>query len=84
MRWAVDGWSPVCSLMCFSDTGSGCAASTLSSENIRSITWMVGAWPSVRFIAWIVAQRGGFSFCLPPPPPAGALMRVPWNRVGLT
>ena len=40
MRCAVDGCSPVRSLMSFSDTGSWCAASTSSSAKLRSSTWM--------------------------------------------
>ena len=42
MRCAVDGCSPVCSLITFSDTGSWCEASTSSSAKARSSTWIVG------------------------------------------
>ena len=52
MRCAVDGCRPVCSLICFSDTGSWCAASMSSSANVRSSTWIVG-------VCWLVACSSG-------------------------
>src|SRR5256885_4923015 len=56
MRCAVDGCSPVCSLMTFSDTGSWYEASTSSNENMRSSTCMVGALASVFFMTSIFSQ----------------------------
>jgi hypothetical protein len=50
MRWAVEGCSPVCSLISLSDTGSWYDARTSSSENMRSSTCMVGALASVVFM----------------------------------
>jgi hypothetical protein len=58
MRCAVDGCSPVRSLISFSDTGSGWAASTSSSANMRSSTWMVGAFGLLAVMAaWGLAKR---------------------------
>lgn len=63
MRWAVDGWRPDSSLMCFNETGSGNDASTSSKPNARSSTWIVGLLFSDFAMRKIVAQPGGFLYC---------------------
>jgi hypothetical protein len=58
MRCVVDGCSPVRSLISFSDTGSGWAASVSSIANMRSSTWMVGTFGLLAVMAaWGLAKR---------------------------
>src|SRR4051812_28415268 len=51
MRCAVDGCRPVVSESAFSDTGSWWLASTSSSENMRSSTWIAGVCASLDFMS---------------------------------
>src|SRR5580765_44927 len=62
MRWAVEGCSPACSLMCVSETGAGWLASTSSSPKARSSTCIVGVLLSVFAMLRILAQLNGFLY----------------------
>ncbi len=63
MRCVVDGWSPVFSLISFSEIASSREASTSISENMRSITWITGmAGTSDWFFSWRNAVMTGRHF----------------------